>query len=361
MIHFSVSTQAEFIKMAPVMAELRRRDIKFRYVDPGQHVQATAMLRKSFDIPDPDVCLWTGKDVASLFSAFLWLCKMFWLCFFSRKYLREKVFPDGGICLIHGDTASTLIGLKMAKAAGLKIAHVEAGLRSFNIWHPFPEEMVRIYCMKRADILFAPSKKAEENLIKMKVKGEIINAGGNTVVDALRLVENIEPTVEIPTEDYALAACHRFETITRKKRLEKVIELFNKTAEKIKVVFVVHKPTKKYLAKFKLMEKISEKISVLDMQEYVNFAALMRNAKMVLADGGSIQEECAYLNKPCLVLRNTTERLDGLGGNAMLWGFDGEMADSFYEMAKGERQGNAADWPTPAKNIIDKIIKYGEV
>lgn len=361
MIHFFVSTQAELIKMAPVMAELKNRQIGFRYIDPGQHVQSTTTLRNSFDVPEPDICLWTKKDITSISYGFLWLCKMAWLCIASKRYLKEKVFPGGGICLIHGDTASTLIGLKMAQAAGLKVAHVEAGLRSFNIWHPFPEELIRIYCMKRCDLLFAPSDEAQANLEDMKLKGKIVNVGGNTVVDALRLMENVEPTVKISTEPYALAACHRFETITRKKRLARIVELLNSTAENIKVVFVVHKPTLKYLVKFGLMDKLNKNIDILDMQGYMNFTALLKSAKMVLADGGSIQEECAYLNKPCLILRRRTERLDGIGKNAMLWNFDNDITAKFFKMSEGDWPVNTDDWPRPSRQIVEQMIEYGEV
>ena len=361
MIHFFIGTKAQFIKMAPVMVELEKRGVAFRYIDSGQHAELTRSLRKVFGLREPDVNLYgRNKDVVSLTSAIGWMFKLGWAWLARRKWLREYVFAGGGICLIHGDTLSTLFGMRMAKAAGLKIGHVEAGLRSFCIWHPFPEELIRIHCMKRCDILFTPSEEARHNLEAMKVRGRVIKVDGNTVVDALRLMEGTATTVEIPKQPFALATCHRLETITRAKRLRKVVSLLNSFAELIPVLFVIHTPTLKYLKKFGLEEQISPKIRVLEMQNYLNFAALLKSAKLVLADGGSIQEECAYLNKPCLILRNRTERSDGLGRNARLWGFEDTAAERYLSWAESLAGTEPEQWPRPTAQIVDAMVADGE-
>jgi len=361
MIHFFIGTKAQFIKMAPVMVEMNRRNIPFRYIDSGQHAELTKSLRKVFGVKEPDVNLHSSnKDVISIGGAISWSAKLGSSLWFRRKWLREHVFCGGGICLVHGDTLSTLLGMKMAKAAGLKIGHVEAGLRSFNIWHPFPEELIRIYCMKRCDVLFAPSKEAQSNLKAMNVPGRVINVNGNTVVDALRLMENVPATIEMPKEPFALATCHRLETITRRKRLEHIVSLLNLVCRHIKVVFVTHKPTRQYLKRFSLADKLDPEICMLDMQDYMNFAALLRSARMVLADGGSIQEECAYLNKLCLILRNKTERPDGLGKNAMLWGFEDKTVDEFLSRAEAPASAGLSGWPRPSAEIVDALVAHGD-
>jgi UDP-N-acetylglucosamine 2-epimerase len=341
------------------MVEMRNRDVPFRYVDSGQHAELTRVLRQTFEIAEPDVCLRTGSDVSSLFSAVSWSCKLSLMSLAGKKRLRNKIFPGGGICLIHGDTLSTLFGMRMAKAAGLKVGHVEAGLRSFCIWHPFPEELIRICCMKRCDVLFAPSEEAQNNLGVMKVRGRVIRVGGNTVVDALRLMEEIPATIDIPEQPFALVTCHRLETITRKKRLQQVVSLLNRIAERMEALFVIHTPTMKYLKKFQLEEQISSKVHILGMQDYLNFSALLRSAKLVLTDGGSIQEECAYLGKPCLILRNKTERPDGLGRNAVLWGFEDDVAEKFLSQADSLAAGESAQWPRPSAQIVEALIEMG--
>lgn len=360
MIHFFIGTKAQFIKMAPIMVELNSRNIPFRYIDSGQHSELTRSLRKVFGIKEPDINLYSkNKDIVSITGAINWSFKLSSSLWLRRKWLREHVFYGGGICLIHGDTLSTLLGMKMARAAGLKIGHVEAGLRSFCMWHPFPEELIRIYCMKRCDILFAPSAEAQRNLEAMSVRGCVIKVNGNTIVDSLRLMEKVPATIKIPEGPFALATCHRLETITHRKRLKHIVSLLNRVCRQIKVVFVTHKPTRQYLRRFSLIDKLDPEICMLDMQEYMNFTVLLRSAKMVLTDGGSIQEECAYLNKPCLILRKKTERPDGLGKNAMLWGFEDKRVDEFLSRTEVLASAGPRNWPRPSAEIVDALIEYG--
>ena len=99
---------------------------------------------------------------------------------------------------------------------------------------------------------------------------------------------------------------------------------------------------------------------MLDMQDYMNFTALLRSAKIVLADGGSIQEECAYLNKPCLILRKKTERPDGLGKNAMLWGFKDSAVDEFLAKVDALASAGPHDWPHPSVEIVDALVAQGD-
>lgn len=172
MIHFFVGTKAQFIKMAPVMIEMRNRNIPFRYIDSGQYAELTGSLRKVFGLREPDVNLYgRNKDIVSISSAVGWTLKLSWASLTRRKWLREHVFCGGGICLIHGDTLSTLLGMRMAKAAGLKVGHVEAGLRSFCMWNPFPEELIRVYCMKRCGVPFVLSRKARNKSEAMNMPG----------------------------------------------------------------------------------------------------------------------------------------------------------------------------------------------
>ena len=268
MIHFFIGTKAQFIKMAPVMAVMDKKDIPYRYIDSGQHAEFTSTLRKGFNIREPDICLnKEGRDVTTMISAAKWMFSLGMSSVFQKKWLKEKVFPGKGICLVHGDTLSTLLGLKMAKAAGLDVGHIEAGLRSYSFLHPFPEEIIRVYCMNRCDILFAPSLEAMENLKKMKVRGMVEGIEGNTVVDALRLSSEQKTEVKIPSAPYALAACHRFETITRKSNLLSVVNLLNRVARDMNVVFAVHKPTRRYLEKFGLKNRLETNVEVIGMQD----------------------------------------------------------------------------------------------
>lgn len=360
MIHFFIGTKAQFIKMAPVMVEMRDRGIPFRYVDSGQHAHITRSLRRVFDMSDPDMSLRADTgDIVTIPSAVHWYLKHALLSIFQKRWLKREVFPDGGVCLIHGDTLSTLLGLQMARAAGLDVAHVEAGLRSHRISDPFPEELIRIYCMRRSRVLFAPSDEAAQNLAKMKVSGRVVQLGGNTVVDSLHLMDNVTCNVPIPQEPFALVTCHRLETITSRKRLTQVVKLINRVAEETAVVFVMHKPTRKHLSRFSLDTSLKPNVKCLDMLDYCDFLAFLKMARFVLTDGGSVQEECFYLNKPCLIIRNATERSDGLGRNAVLWRFSSEVADEFLSSIDSDAQSHPIALPRPSATIVETLVQMG--
>jgi len=360
MIHFFIGTKAQFIKMAPLMAELQKRKIPFRYVDSGQHAALTRSLRGVFGLEEPDICLREKReDIASVSDAIFWYLKYLAITFFNPGWLRKRIFPEGGICLIHGDTLSTLLGMQMARRAGLAVGHVEAGLRSFRIWDPFPEELIRICCMRYSQVLFAPSGEAFGNLRSMNIRGRIVRTSGNTVADALLLTDNMPVSVKIPEKPFALATCHRLETITKKHRLGKVVALLNRAAEQMPLIFVRHKPTRRYLRQFYLENKLDPNIIRMDMLDYGDFVALLKKARCVLTDGGSIQEECAYLDKPCLIIRNTTERSDGMGRNATLWAFDEGIGERFLSESRSHLANDPPCLPCPSAQIADALIGLG--
>ena len=359
MIHLFTGTKAQVIKMAPVAVELRERGIAFRTVDSGQHADLTRPLRRVFGLGEPDVRLRSaGGDVVSLRGAVKWYAGQTWQSIVHGRWLRDEVFPGGGICLIHGDTLTTMLGMRMAKRAGLEVAHVEAGLRSFCAWEPFPEELIRVRCMRRADVLFAPSDEAVGNLQRMNVRGRVVNVGGNTVADALRLVDGAPTPASIPDGPFALATCHRVENIRRKSRLTRIVALLNRVSERMRVVFVVHKPTLDALRRFGLAGALSSGVERLGMLDYPDMVAMLKAARVVLTDGGSIQEECACLGKPCLILRRATERPDGLGMTAMLWAFDDAAGDAFVSRADAIA-APPSELPRPSVRIVDTLVEMG--
>ncbi|MBN1811541.1 MAG: UDP-N-acetylglucosamine 2-epimerase [Anaerolineae bacterium] len=266
----------------------------------------------------------------------------------------------GGICLIHGDTLTTLLSLLYAKRCGLKVAHVEAGLRSYHLLDPFPEEIIRLIAMRYSDILFAPSDWALENLHKMGYGGKSINAGGNTIIDTIRYARKHTDGGQRPSTPYAVATTHRVETIYSRPRMEKIVILLERIAAERLVLFVLHEPTRQQLSRFGLYTRIMQNssIRVLPLQPYLEFVNLLAGADFVVTDGGSIQEETYFLGVPCLIMRSKTERLEGLGENAYLAKFDAEQIDKFLQLLPELKRQEAYDTLCPSSRIVDRITNW---
>jgi len=195
------------------------------------------------------------------------------------------------------------------------------------------------------------------NLRQMRLADKAIRIEGNTVVDALRLAAGRPISINIPEKPFALATCHRLETIASKDRFAKVVALLNRMSKDMTVLFVIHQPTLKYLERFGLLASLNRNIEKVSMLDYDEFSSLERAASVILTDGGSIQEECFYLNKPCLILRKTTERSDGLGRNAVLWNFDNSVAESFLNKHSVAPSADLDDLPHPSVEIVDTLIR----
>ncbi len=145
MIDVFIGTKAQYINTAPLMRLLTARGIPYHLIDSGQHAKTAADLREFLGVKEPDAALQDEGNIKTIWQAFRWFARNVSLTIFAPHVLREVLFSPGpGTCIIHGDTPSTLLGLIMAKRVGKKIVHLEAGLRSFNLRRPFPEELIRI-------------------------------------------------------------------------------------------------------------------------------------------------------------------------------------------------------------------------
>jgi len=361
MIHVFMGTKAQFIKMAPLMTALERNGLRINLIDSGQHATLTRRLRGFFGIRQPDTFLWT-KDVTSRWGALVWVVKVMRCLALERRKILSDVFrgDNKGLCLVHGDTLTTLIGAVYAKACGLRLAHVEAGLRSYSWFHPFPEELVRFVVSHMAEYLFAPSRENVSNLVKSRVRGKIICTHGNTVRDSLRTVLDSQTCPAACCSPCALVTCHRFETIYSRQRAGFLVDTVCEVAEKLPVVFVLHPPTRKQLERFRLIDNLKNhpNISLRPILDYPDFIALLAKARLVVTDGGSIQEECAALEKPCLILRERTERSDGLGKNAVLGRFDMCVLRSFLRDHCSQESECRTGEIRPPTSATETIVKF---
>jgi len=355
MIHVIIGTRAQLIKIAPIMIELKNRRIDHLFVFTGQHTATINDLIELFKIKHPDFRLYNGREITRIGQAFLWSFK----CILKSFSLRKN--PDKqNITLIHGDAYSTILAAVIAKLLGMKIGHVEAGLRSFDYFDPFPEEITRVLTSKLADFHFCPGERAVDNL--REESGIKVNIGMNTLYDTLRLFVKNESkvSIDIPKNRYTVISIHRFENIYSKERLKFIVNLINNISKRIHLVFVLHPSTEHNLRSYKLLEilKQNESIEFRPRYDYFKFIKLMVHSEFIITDGGSNQEESYYLGKPCLLFRDRTERLEGLGRNVVLSRFNESIIDHFIDNYTQYRYPFLRVNENPSKIIVDFLEKW---
>jgi len=356
MIHVFIGTKAQLIKMAPIMLGLQQRNIDYNFIFSGQHQATIQNIREEFALKTPDITLYTGKDITGIFQMLLWSIRI--IVFTLRN--RQKVWQGdkNGIVLNHGDTFSTLLGSLLARVCGQKSAHVESGLRSFKLFHPFPEEITRRLTFLLSDIYFVPGLWAMGNL--KNYRGVKVNTVHNTLLDALRISEHAvdNAKVEVPGYSYGIVSIHRFENIFSRRKLTEIVDLLLHVSEKKLLLFILHKPTEQKLDQFHLREKLEQcpNIELRPRYSYFQFIKLTKQASLVITDGGSNQEECYYMGKPCIIMRAASERQEGLGENAVICNYSIEEIEHVmsnltrYEIAA--KQSNIS----PTDIIIEKLI-----
>ncbi|MFW5430663.1 non-hydrolyzing UDP-N-acetylglucosamine 2-epimerase [Bacillus pumilus] len=320
-------TRPEAIKMAPLVLELKKHpQIKSSVTVTAQHRQMLDQVLKAFDIqPDHDLNIMKERQTLSEITSNA-LLKL------DQLFQEEK--PD--IVLVHGDTTTTFAGSLAAFYHQISVGHVEAGLRTHNKYSPFPEELNRQMTGTIADIHFAPTGEAKQNLLIENKKEETICVTGNTAIDALQttVTEQYQhPILEkIGTDKMILLTAHRRENLGQPMKnmfraIRRVVEEF----EDVQVVYPVHlNPAVRDAAQteFSGLDRV-HLIEPLEVVDFHNFAAA---SHFILTDSGGVQEEAPSLGKPVLVLRDTTERPEGVkAGTLKLAGTDEE---TIYKMAK---------------------------
>lgn len=355
MIHVIIGTKAQLIKMAPIMCRLRDRGLEYRYISTGQHKETMSDILDNFGLPGPDIVLYRGKDVSSIASMLFWFCRVLWVSVFHM----EKVFGKQGkrkdLVLVHGDTMSTLLGALVARLAGMRVGHVESGLRSFDFLNPFPEEITRVLTFRLAHYFFCQDQAAVDNL--KKYKGIKVNTEGNSLYDALSSVNKNDINDLIEKGPFGIVSLHRHENINSKEAVERLLDLVDVVASRHYLVFVLHEPTKKSLNKYGLMSRVknNNKLKIVPRMDYFSFVGLLKKADFVVSDGGSNQEECSYIGKPLLLLRSATERSEGVGVNCLLSNYNEHLVNDFTENYFTYEKEEVRLEVSPSERIVDYI------
>ncbi|HYP51588.1 MAG TPA: UDP-N-acetylglucosamine 2-epimerase (non-hydrolyzing), partial [Pyrinomonadaceae bacterium] len=302
-----VGARPNFMKVAPIVAEMKRRENEFLplLVHTGQHYDA-AMSDSFFTdlgMPRPDVYLGVGSASHAAQTARV-------MIEFEPVLLREK--PDW--VLVVGDVNSTLACALVCSKMGVRVAHVEAGLRSRD--RQMPEEINRILTDQISDLLLTPSPDADENLAAEGIALEKIKFVGNVMIDSLfenlrRAEESkIRSELKLENQDYAVLTLHRPSNVDERQSFEQILNALEAISRKLPVIFPVHPRTKNRIAEFGFAARIeaNENLRLIEPLGYLDFLRLYSGARFVLTDSGGLQEETTALKIPCLTLRENTER-----------------------------------------------------
>jgi UDP-N-acetylglucosamine 2-epimerase (non-hydrolysing) len=331
---FVVGTAAELIKLYPIMNEAQQRGVHWRILLTGQSGKNFFNQANDFEISNSNIIelIKNKSDLKNSLMAMEWFLR----ALFVRVSTLSKRIEQAGkhklekndYLIVHGDTLSTVIGSIYGVRLKLPIVHIEAGMRSHKWRSPFPEEISRRFVSRLATIHMAPDENAAQNLKREGILRNVFVTGGNTIVDSLKLALNDLPYQNSP---YVIANIHRFENLHSQKNWHQIINLLIQVAANYKVILVLMPNTENLLKNdTDSFQRLVQAGVVLQKRiPFRQFATLVQGATFVLSDGGSNQQECHYIGKPCLILRDITESLEGLGGSCVLSKFDPEIITNF--------------------------------
>lgn len=334
-----LGTRPEIIKMSPIVREMERVGIDFFILHTGQHY-SYHMDRVFFEqlrLPEPKYNLEVGSGTHAEETGRMMI---------GIEKVLTKENPD--LVLVEGDTNTVAAGALASVKLGIKVGHVEAGLRSFD--RSMPEEINRIVADHLSEILFAPTERAKQNLVSEGISKNVF-VTGNTIVDAvyqnLKLAEGSDDPLEGLGVDsdggYFLATVHRQENVDSPERFKSIVEGLNLIAERfgVPVLYPVHPRARKRMKEFGIN---AGRIKLVDSLDYLTFLRLESRAKLILTDSGGVQEEACILGVPCVTLRYNTERPETVEAGAnIVAGTDPERILECAKLMLGKRR----DWENP--------------
>jgi UDP-N-acetylglucosamine 2-epimerase (non-hydrolysing) len=295
------------MKMAPLYSELERaKYFNSVIVHTGQHYdyEMSQVFFEDLDLPEPHYFLGAGSGTHAEQTAKI-------MVEFEKVLLKETA----DLIVVFGDVNSTLACAITAKKLFVPVAHVEAGLRSFD--ETMPEEINRKLTDAISSFLFTPSRDGNENLTREGIDSSRIHLVGNIMIDSLDTIlkkidnlyeDKILQHYKLREGNYALVTLHRPHNVDNNDNLERILNYLNELSQRMPVIFPVHPRTKKNMKRFEVKLILDKEFHIVEPLRYKEFVALEKNARFVLTDSGGIQEETTYLNIPCLTLRPNTER-----------------------------------------------------
>jgi UDP-N-acetylglucosamine 2-epimerase (non-hydrolysing) len=349
-----VGTRPNFMKAAPVLAALAARGARQTLVHTGQHYDRpmSDVFFEELGIPQPDLNLEVGSGSHTQQTAAI-------LLRFEPVLLERK--PD--LTVVYGDVNSTVAAALVCAKLQTPLAHVEAGLRSFD--RSMPEEVNRMVTDRLADLLFTPSQDGDENLRAEGIEESKIHRVGNVMIDTLVRLSGRAEAAFAPLQSrfgltrYGLVTLHRPSNVDHSTTLCRILEALVEVSRELPLLFPIHPRTRKQMQ----APKDTHGLQFCDPLSYLEFLSLQKRATVVITDSGGIQEETTYLGVPCLTLRENTERpVTVTCGSNVLIGHDlNRLRSEIRNILEGrtKRSGIPPLWDGHAAERIAKVVVNG--
>lgn len=353
-----VGARPNFMKAAPVMDALSKRGgVTQVLVHTGQHydLNMSEVFFRQLGMPEPDFNLGVGSESHAVQTAQIMMR-------FEEVVLSER--PD--LVLVYGDVNSTVAAALVCTKLGIRLGHVEAGLRSFD--RTMPEEINRLLTDQIADMLFTPSVDGNENLAREGVSSEKIHFVGNVMIDTLiRLLPEAKGSKlkaeGLENKSYALVTLHRPSNVDEREMLIKIMKTLEEISEDLPVIFPIHPRTRRRLSDLKLKTD-NLNLRLIQPVGYLEFLALQKSATVVITDSGGIQEETTFLGVPCLTVRENTERpVTVEAGTNVLVGQDMKrLKREVYKILDGKAKKGSVPplWDGKASERIAEVVLRSE-
>lgn len=353
MIIFIYGTTAEAIKLAPIARRLDARGIPYQHWVTQQHTDSLRKAIPELGFTAPDRVIANGHKGKPLKSPIQMVGWIFDVARWSVANIRKirRTLPADSVVIVHGDTMTTVLGTFIGRRLKVPVAHVEAGLRSGNWRHPFPEELDRRIVGRFATIHYVPTQEAADNL---RGRPNVVLTQGNTVKDAVR---DAAAGRDADVADYGLVLLHRFEFISNPALVAETLRTLDENTP-LPLRLIVDSYSRDAIEQT-IAELGLTKFSVMPKLEHGEFVATLRAARFVVTDSGGIQQEAAVFGIPTLVHRLVTESREGLGTSAVLSGWDQSVLAQFLRTADDYRVDDVAAGASPSDIIVEDLVQRG--
>lgn len=353
MIIFIYGTTAEAIKLAPIARRLDEQGIPYQHWITYHHTDSLRKAMPELGFHEPEQQIANGSKGRALTSP---VQMVKWIFDIGRWSLKNtgrlrKTLPPGTVVVVHGDTMTTVLGTFIGRRLRVPVAHVEAGLRSGNWRHPFPEELDRRIVGKFANIHYVPSEEAAKNLSRRE---NVVQTHGNTAKDAV-----LDAAGELTSGDepFGLVLLHRFEFVSNQSLVRETLMTLDRDSP-LPLRIIVDSYSRPAM-EGTIAELGLTRISVSEKLEHGAFVEVMRSAAFIVTDSGGIQQEAAVFGVPTLIHRMVTESEDGIGTSAVLSEWDQSKVSAFLADSARYRVLDPHTGRSPSDIIVADLIARG--